>query len=332
MRLIKPARLRTGARLGIVTCSTPLSACGPDAVQRARERLEARGFEWIEAPNTRTTYGHSAGTVRDRVRALHAFFRDPKIDAILSFWGGFQSHQLLEYLDYDLIRRHPKPLLGYSDTTALSVGIHARTGLVTFSGPAGITFAKPTLPDFTWEHLEKVLMQPTVPFPLQTSKEYSDNPWFKEPSQTMTFEPNPGWRVFRQGRAEGALIGGNVGTMLLLAGTAFWPNLKNKILFVEDDEAETPRTMDRCFTHLRQLGAYDQIKGLIVGRFHRDVKFTPSDSLEMILKEALRGTKFPVLTGVDFGHTDPLVTLPLGVRARLETRRPSITLLEAAVR
>jgi muramoyltetrapeptide carboxypeptidase len=331
MKLIKPKALKSGDTLGIVAFSTPIHASSEETIQRSCSFLKEKGFNIIEAPNCRTMTGHTAGTIKERVKSLHDFFKNKKIDGILSYWGGFQSHQLLEYLDFDLIRRNPKPFIGFSDTTILHAGIHGKTGLVTFSGPAGITFGKPTVPDFTWKFFEKVLMQPEATLKLEASETFSDNKWYMEPSKQMRFEPNPGWKVYRKGKAEGAVFGGNVGTLLLLAGTPYWVNLKGRILFVEDDEAESSKTMDRMFTQLRQMGVYDQIKGMVVGRFHRDVAFKENDSLEMILDDALRGYKFPVITGVDFGRTDPLITIPMGIRCRMDTAKKEITYLESAV-
>ncbi len=330
MKLLKPRALRPGGRLGIIACSTPINAA-PDVIDRAYRRLGELGFQVVEAPNARAQLGHTAGSIRERVKALHAFIRDPKIDGILAFWGGFQGHQLLEYLDYDLIRRNPKPIIGYSDMTSLLVAIHEKAGLVSFNGPAGITFGKPELPEFTRKSFEEVLVRGLTPLSLSSSSEISDNLWFLEPDKKMHFQKNPGWKVFRPGKAEGRLIGGNIGTMLLLAGTDYWPKLKGRIFVIEEDESENSRTLDRFFTQLRQMGVYDEIAGMIVGRFSSSVKLSPSDSLDMILDDALRGYRFPVITEIDFGHTDPLLTLPMGVRARMSTKPLKIELLEAAV-
>jgi muramoyltetrapeptide carboxypeptidase len=108
--------------------------------------------------------------------------------------------------------------------------------------------------------------------------------------------------------------------------------LRGKILFVEDDESESSKTMDRMFTQLRQMGAYELISGMVIGRFHQNVKFSESDSLEMILDDTLKGYTFPVITGVDFGHTDPLITFPMGIKCRMDTRKPEIAFLERAVK
>lgn len=117
----------------------------------------------------------------------------------------------------------------------------------------------------------------------------------------------------------------------VLAGTRYWPDLKGRILFFEDGEAEDPTTIDRMFTQLRQMGVFEQIAGLVIGRFPSCVGFKEADSLEMILDEALKGCHIPVLTGVDFGHTDPLITIPLGVRCRIDSATPGLEFLEAGV-
>jgi muramoyltetrapeptide carboxypeptidase len=330
MKPIKPPALKKGDLLGIIACSSPISHCSPVAKERGYRFLQDLGFQLKEAPNCAHTVGHSAGTVKERVEALHAMFVDPEIKGIISFWGGFQSHQLLEYLDFDLIKLNPKPFIGYSDTTALQVGIYAKTGLVSFSGPAVITFAKPQVPDFTVEHFKKVLMAPTNSFVIGISQQCSDNVWYVE--DKMIFKPHAGPQVFRPGKASGIAIGGNIGTMLLLAGTPYWPDLKGKILFVEEDESEHPATMNRMFTQLRQMGVYDQITGMVVGRFAERVGFEESDSLEMILEESLKGYHFPVITGVDFGHTDPMITIPIGIICSLDTEKLEIRFEDAAVR
>ncbi len=107
MKPIKPKSLRAGDTLGIVACSTPITASSEETIERAYQRIRERGFNIIEASNCRKTYGHAAGTIKERVKALHDFFRNPKIDGILHYWGGYQSHQLLEYLDFELIRKSP---------------------------------------------------------------------------------------------------------------------------------------------------------------------------------------------------------------------------------
>lgn len=266
--------------------------------KRAYERIKnLYGLNVIEAPNLDSLAGHSAGSIKERVKSLRDFFKRKDIHGIMSFWGGFNSHQVLEHLDYDLFRQRPKVLIGYSDTTVIFSAINHKTGLVTFNYPMADTF--------------------------------SDNQWWTK--DDMVFSKNPGWEVFKTGKAQGIVVGGNVGTLLLLAGTPYWPSMKGKILFIEDDEAEPPKTIDRFFTQLRHMGIYDQIVGLVVGRFPGCVGLNTSDSLFMILNDALKGFRIPVITGFDMGHTDPLLTVPIGARVELDASKKTITLLEAAV-
>jgi muramoyltetrapeptide carboxypeptidase len=331
MKLIKPKALKHGSTFGVIATGNPITLCNDNAITRSYNFLREKGFKIIEAECCRKNTGHTAGTVNERVDNLHQFFLDPKIDAILTFWGGYNTHQLLEYLDYDLIRDNPKILLGYSDVTSLQIAVFRETGLVTFSGPAAITFAKPVVPDFTWDYLEKTLINPVDVLPITRSGTFSDNKWWEDTNHMMHFDTTPEWKVFRKGAAQGRILAGNTGTLLLLAGTRFWPDFENCILFLEEDEIETTRTIDRMFTQLRHIGVFEKILGLVIGRFSREVNFTNDDSLEMILEDALKGYQFPVITGVDFGHTDPLITIPNGIRCEIDTTNRKIVFLEKAV-
>jgi len=148
-KIIKPLPLKSGDRLGIITLSSPIANASKETIQRAYDYLKNKGFEITEAANCYKIVDQAAGTIQERVNSLHDFFADPNITGILNFWGGFNTHQILEYLDYELIQKNPKPLIGFSDTTSLQIALFTKTGLITFSGPAGITFGKPTVPDYT---------------------------------------------------------------------------------------------------------------------------------------------------------------------------------------
>lgn len=331
MKTIKPAPLHPGQNLGIIALSTPAQKLKPEYRERAYQRIQSLfGLKVIEAPNIDTEIGHTAGSIKERVKSLHDFFKRKDIHGIMSFWGGFNTHQVLESLDYDLIKKHPKVLIGYSDTTTLLSAITHKTGLITFNGPAVITFAKPVVPDETAQCFRSLLIEKEIPFSYSASKQFSDNQWWVE--DKMEFSPNDGLQAFKKGSAEGIIVGGNVGTLLLLAGTPYWPSMKGKILFVEDDEAENPKTIDRFFTQLRHMGVYDQIKGLVIGRFPRCVGLTEKDSLNMILENALKGYKIPVITEFDMGHSDPLMTIPLGAKVRIDANKRKIVILETVTK
>jgi muramoyltetrapeptide carboxypeptidase len=323
-----PPRLPRGGTLGVIATSTPITAGGEELVERGYRRLRERGFEVVEATNARLQHGHAAGTIAARVGALHALFVDDDIDGIIAFWGGMQTHQLLEHLDWDLLAAHPKPLVGYSDLTALTSVVTDRTGLVTFSGPAVITFAKPKLFEYSWRWFERVLVEGGARLSYEPAGLCSDNLWYEREDRQMLERPAPGWRCYRGGEARGPIMGGNLGTLLHLAGTPYWPDMRGRILFVEEDEDESPASIDRMFTQLRHMGVFDQIAGLVVGRIPSCVGFSEEDSFEMLLDDALAGYDLPVLLDVDFGHTDPLVTFPLGVQCHLSADRAELELVE----
>lgn len=329
-KIIKPHKLKHGDNIGIIALSTPASKLKREFRERGYKKLkDLFGFNLIEAPNIDQVDGHSAGTVKDRVKSLHQFFKRKDIHGIISFWGGNNSHQILEYLDYDLIRKNPKVLVGYSDTTSILSAITHKTGLITFNGPAVITFAKPTIPNETIDCFQSLLFDGRDSYEYPVSRSFSDNQWWQDDS--MQFSVNGGLQVFRKGKAEGRIVGGNIGTLLLLAGTPYFPSMKGKILFVEEDELENPASLDRFFTQLRHMGVYDQISGMVIGRFARSIGLTPTDSLNMILENALRGYKFPVITEFDMGHTDPIMTVPLGAKIRIGTKSKEIQLMENVV-
>lgn len=325
--LIYPEALSAGDTVGLIATSTPIDEAGTELPDRAKDRLSEMGFSIIEAPNCRSRHGHTAGTVRERVSALHQFFEDDQIDGILSFWGGYNTHQLLEYLDWDLIRENPKPIIGYSDITCLTNVITDRTGIVTYQGPAGITFAKPIFYDYSANWFRKVVMGGGTELTYEPSEKCSDNVWYERDDQKMVEKVTPDWEAFQPGVAEGRIIGGNLGTLLLLAGTQYWPEFEGRIFFVEEDEAESAATIDRMFTQARQIGIFDKISGMVVGRLPESVRGT-GGSMEMILSRSLEGYDFPVMTKLDFGHTDPRFTFPLGVRCRLNSSAKKLTLVE----
>lgn len=265
--------------------------------------------------------------MRSRIEDLHEAFADPTVDAILTVFGGFNTNQLLDHIDWELISANPKVLCGYSDITALQNAILARAGLVTYSGPHYSTFGMRDHFKQTLEWFEACLFgdQPLV---LQPSRQWSNDPWFVD-QDNRTLERNDGWWVIQPGRASGQLVGGNLCTFNLLQGTRYMPELSDAIVLVEDDAESQPHHFDRDLQSLLQQPGADRLQGVLVGRFERASGMT-RDALTQIVgtKRQLRGV--PVIANVDFGHTDPLVTLPIGGRADItaEGRSAQITITE----
>lgn len=271
-----------------------------------------------------------SSSVAARAADIYSAFLDPNVKAIITVIGGFNCNQLLSHLDYELIRKNPKIFCGYSDITALQNAIFAKTGLVTYSGPHYSTFGMKQRFDFTLEHFVRCLFE-EGPIVLKASANWSDDAWYAK-QDDRNFLPNPGYTVLNSGEAEGTILGGNLCTFNLLHGTPFMPGLKNSILFLEDDEAVgpySPMEFDRNLQSILHQPGADAILGVVIGRFQKKSAVT-DDLLRQIIasKHELLGK--PVVSGVDFGHTDPLITFPIGGTARISanTQGASIRILE----
>lgn len=329
---IKPPRLKTGDRIGVVCPGWSANLINPKLWQYAVDKLKSKGFEVVSGQYTHTCFGHSTGTVRQRTDDILRMFQDQSIKAIMAGLGGYSSHQLLPNLDYDLIRRNPKIFIGFSDITTLNLAIYAKTGLVTFNGPVFSTFCQTELPKYTEECFDAVIIKGRKRLVIKPSKMWAEDIWFlKENLEPREWKKNDGWVIHKPGKAQGIALGGEISTLLLLAGTEYMPRFDGSILFLEGSEGYTTGEIDRYFTHLRQLGVYKKIQALIIGRFSSKVEFTDNDSLEMILEEATKGYDFPIVSGVDFSHTDPLITIPMGILCKLDTSKQNIIYLESSV-
>jgi muramoyltetrapeptide carboxypeptidase len=337
MSLVRPNRLRPGDTIGIISPASPVAAFCPRRLERGIDELKRMGFTVVVSKHTSERTGHTAGTIQQRLDDLHEMFSNPEVRCIITTIGGYNSHHLLDELDFDLIKQHPKILMGYSDITSLLVAIHHVTTLVTFMGPAILPqFGEfGGLLDYTEQSFENVLMKAQSPGVILTSDGWTDELllWDHEDDRRRQTKPNSGPKVVKSGQASGPILAGNAGTLLLLAGTPYFPDLEGKILCLEDDESETPATIDRYFTQLRQMGVFSKISGLVIGRFHSKVPFTIEDSLEQLLLTATRGYSFPIVYGADFGHTDPMMVLPNGVEAKLDAsdEQPLFKINESAV-
>ncbi|QPA32817.1 S66 peptidase family protein [Thermaerobacillus caldiproteolyticus] len=336
--LIRPKRLQRGDTIGIVSPSSGIAALCPRRLERGMEELKRLGFKVMIGKNARKRHEYMAGTVEERIEDLHEMFANPEVTAIIATIGGTCSHQLLEDLDYHLIKHHPKIFMGYSDITALHLAIYKQTGLVTFLGPAILPqFGEyGGLLDYTKTYFEDVLMQgKAVEIKNSDMCVFERLRWDQEDDRKRTSLPNKGMRVLKPGHVRGNIIAGNMGVLLLLAGTPYFPNVDGAILCIEDDEEETPASIDRYLTQMRQMGIFERIQGLVIGRFHPLVGFKEDQSLlEEILLRSTRGYDFPIVYHADFGHTDPMAILPNGINAELKASKEgeiTFRFLEAAV-
>jgi len=336
-RLIKPAQLKRGDLIGL---TAPSGSTNATYLEQRVKHLEASGFRVKVSKNILAVRGNTAGTVAERVADLHEMFSDRDVRAIWALRGGSGASQLLPSIDYGVIRRNPKIFIGFSDITALHLAILRHAGLVTFHGPTAPSSA---ISDYSMIQVEAVLMYPRPQTTLYMSAE----------NQREAERANPQANEFKlralvPGVAEGPLIGGNLAVLSALIGTPYAPDWRGALLFLEEVR-EAPYRIDRMLTQLAQSQSFNDAAGVMLGVFRRSVDNTnsasttpatttsmtantePRLSLEMAIDDHFAKLRVPAMYGLSFGHIGHNMTLPLGVRARMDTAAQTVTLLEPAV-
>ncbi|WHY22353.1 LD-carboxypeptidase [Paenibacillus sp. G2S3] len=311
---MKPNKLKPGDELRIISPARSLSLIAAEQRKIAKEQLQKLGFRISFSVNSFEKDDFVSSSIESRIEDLHEAFLDPNVKGILTTIGGFNSNQLLRYIDYSIIAEHPKRLCGYSDITALSNAIYAKTGLVTYSGPHFSTFAMLHDNEYTIEYFRKLMMD-NKEILVKPSKHWSDDEWYLD-QENRVFIRNEGPFIINDGEAKGTIIGGNLCTLNLLQGTEYMPSLKNSILFLEDDYESSPATFDRDLQSLIHQPDFQHVKGLVIGRFQQGSRMTKNLLTKIITsKEEL--SDIPVIADVDFGHTAPMITFPVGGQASL---------------
>ncbi|RMF06974.1 MAG: LD-carboxypeptidase [Candidatus Neomarinimicrobiota bacterium] len=310
-----PERLQPGDKVGLINPAGRIDK--RETLKDIEDTLRDLKLVPVRGNHLRDQYGYLAGTDADRAEDIHRFFRDESVKALLAARGGWGCNRLLPLLDYDLIRSHPKIVLGYSDITSLLVALHARTGLVTFHGPVGIS----TWNAFTRYYVQKVLFEGrAVTF-------RNDHPApVKEPGLTD-------FQVITPGTARGRLWGGNCSVLSALIGTGYLPDPTDTILFLEEVEEE-PYRIDRMLTQFKLAGILDKLAGFIWGQCTRCEAEHPDRSLSLadLMQDHIAPLGIPAFSGFLTGHIENKFTLPIGLPVTLEADRGRVTLLQPAVR
>jgi muramoyltetrapeptide carboxypeptidase len=343
MSLIKPKKLEKGDTIALISPSAPLAGLVPHRTKRAIKMLEELGFKVKIGKNALKITGYTAGSPKERAEDINLFFKDKKIKAIMCFIGGNHSNQILKYLDFRLIKKNPKIFIGYSDATVLHFAFYTQCNLVTFYGPAALTqFAEnPRIFSYTEEYFKKALMETKPIGKIRPSAYWTHEilDWFKKEDlkRPRKMKKNEGWQWIRKGKAEGPILGGCITSMMHLRGTKYWPDFSDSIFFWEIPESDNDITkgerienIDSYLTDLELSGVFEKIKGMIVGRFFGYSKQEEKEVIK-IIKQRTASYNFPILIGVDIGHTDPVITLPLGVKAKIDSSKNSFEIIESGV-
>lgn len=311
---IFPKKLVVGDEIRIIAPSRSLAIISEQLRTIANKRFSEFGFRLSFGKHAEEKDDFASSSIESRIEDFRNAFRDKNVKAIITVIGGFNSNQLLKYLDWDLIKNNPKIFCGYSDITALNNAIFAKTGLVSYSGPNYSTFGQELYLDYTLEYFKKCLLS-DEPFEIMSSENWSDDLWYKD-QKNRNLIRNDGFLIINEGEATGTIIGANLCTMNLLQGTEFFPDLTESVLFIEDDEESLPHTFDRDLQSLIHLPDFKNVKGIAIGRFQKASKIT-NEVLIKIIKTKKELDHVPVIANIDFGHTDPKITFPIGGEARL---------------
>ncbi len=323
-----PPKLEEGDFARIITpaCSLSVPWINDDLQQRAVKRLEEIGLKVSFGKHVNEMDEFDSSTIESRIEDLHDAFKDENVKLVLTVIGGFNSNQLLDYIDYDLIKSNPKIFCGYSDITALQNAIYARTGLVTYSGPHFFTFGEKEGFDYTLEYFKKCFFS-SEPFEVKPSEKWSDDRWANN-QDNRNFFKNGGYWVINEGHAQGKIVGANLCTFQLLQGTKYWPSLKDSLLFLEEDDwagSETPVFFDRELQSLIHQPDFDKVKGIVIGRFRSKSEMT-KEKISKIVKSKKELEHMPVIANTDFGHTTPLITFPIGGKCEFVANKEKIKL------
>jgi muramoyltetrapeptide carboxypeptidase len=279
-----------------------MSILDQEIIKSAKTRLEKMGFKIIFGKNVSKSIddNYKCASIEDRVQDLHEAFADKNVKAILTVIGGYNVNQILDYIDYELIKENPKILCGFSDITALSNAIYAKTGLITYHGPHYSTFGFDKETEYTRQTFFGCLTD--------------ESPYAIFPSKAASM-----YHIIQEGSCEGTIIGGNLCTLNLLQGTPYMPDIRNKVLFLEDDNIMGEYfsyEFDRNLESLLQTEGAETIKGIIFGRFQEDCGMNIERITDIVRDKV--PLNIPILFGVDFGHVYPFSTFPIGGTVNIE--------------
>lgn len=322
MKTVYPKKLKKGDEIRIVAPAGSLETVPKSVIKIAKSRLEWLGFIVTFGKNVFEKNMLNSSSIKSRLNDLEDAFRDKNVKMILAARGGYNSNQLLNKINYQLIKDNPKILCGFSDITALTNAIYAKTGLVTFSGPNFSSFGMKKGFEYTEEYFLKCMVS-TGQIEIKPSIFWSDDVWIKN-QKNRIFKKNLGYFCINPGKATGTIIGGNLCTLNLLQGTSYMPKSKSVILFIEDDNLPGKDTLyefGRNFVSL--LAVVKNVKGLVIGRFQKK-SFIKKKKLIYLIKSIPELKSVPVIANADFGHTYPQFTFPIGGSARIMGEKEKI--------
>jgi muramoyltetrapeptide carboxypeptidase len=320
MAVIFPEKLKRGDHVRVIAPSRSYSIIGDEVRAIAFDRFAQLGLKVSFGAHVEECDDYCSSSVQSRVHDIHDAFLDNRVKAIFTAIGGYNSNQLLRYLDWKIIKNNPKILCGFSDITALQNAIFAKTSLVTYSGPHYSTCGQKHCVDYTLTHLTQCLFD-DQPFVIKPAESWFDDEWWMDQEKRVA-RKSDGWVAIHKGCAQGKAVGGNLSTLSLLFGTEYFPCLDGAIVFIEDDGESHYYDFDRRVQSLIHQPGFDGVKGLVIGRFQRSSNMT-IDRLRFCIETKKELAHIPIIADVECGHTDPKCTWPIGGDVELCVNNPA---------
>lgn len=328
---MKANKLNDNLTIGVFSSSSPISATVPTRYNRGKEYLKSKGIVVVDGKLLGKQDYYRSGSIKERADEFNELLYNDDIQVLMAAIGGYNTNSILPYIDYEYLKNHPKIIIGYSDTTALLLGIYAKTGLVTFYGPAlASSFGEfPPFVDWTFNNFKSVIFDDfTLPYTYKMPSVWTDEfiNWSEQDRGKAEYKNS--WVSVIPGICRGRLIGGNLNTMAGFFGTEYMPEIKKgDILFIEDSLKDAC-TIERSFSMLKLAGVFEKVSGIILGKHEKfDDNGTGRKTYEILL-EVLGDCNIPFLAEFDCCHTHPMFTLPIGCEVELDATNKQLTLLE----
>jgi len=331
--MIKPKKLEKGDTIAFIAPASGFAALVPHRLEKAKGFFEEKGFKVKIYPTATKIDGDSSDTPENRAKDVNDAFMNEEVKAIICTIGGDSSHEILEFLDFEMIEKNSKIFCGYSDITTLHFALNKICNLVTFYGPTVVCEFGETLnlEDYTVKYFFKAIESDKEIGEVLHSEKWTDFKnlnWLNKEDLTIRreYKKNSGYNWLKKGNSTGKIVGGCITSMNHTKNTKYWPDFKNKILLLETpegesfDKGEDVSNINNYLISLRKMGVFDEIKGIVFGRgFGYN-----EEEVEALKASILLNTKdydFPIVYGIDVGHSDPMITIPLGVQVTLDSEK-----------
>ncbi len=299
--------LKKNDKIGLIT---PAGFITKQKLDNSIQNLNRFGLKAVFLNSVLDKTGYLAGSDKARVEELHKMYADKSLKAILCVRGGYGTARILDKIDYELIQQNPKPLIGYSDITALLSAIYKNTGQIGFHGVLGASIFN----EFTAKSFKNLFFDET-----------------KEMKYTLNHPKTTEHYIINPGKASGKLIGGNLSILNALIGTPYDVDWTDKIVFIEEIN-EAPYKIDRLLTQLIQAGKFNKAKGIIFGQFNKcegnnfNVMEEDTFKLKEILFERIKPLNIPAAYGFPFGHINDQIVFPIGALALFNAEKLQISI------